>query len=227
MKVTVVALTQPCVEGIKDAQELVSYCARVSNPNNQLNTKTAAGLLKYCIKHKHFSVFEMANMVVEIETTRDISRQILRHRSFSFQEFSQRYAEIDPEIIYRETRMQDLNNRQSSVEVGEDSSPNLSFKQAQLEVWNTALNKYNEALLHGVAKEQARALLPEGLVGTRMYMNGTIRSWITYCMVRCGIETQKEHRLIAKEICNKLIENFPFLSEILTVCLEDNYSAEQ
>ena len=227
MKVTVVALTQPCVEGIKDAQELVSYCARVSNPNNQLNTKTATGLLKYCIKHKHFSVFEMANMVVEIETTRDISRQILRHRSFSFQEFSQRYAEIDPEIIYRETRMQDLNNRQSSVEVGEDSSPNISFKQAQLEVWNTALSKYNEAILHGVAKEQARALLPEGLVGTRMYMNGTIRSWITYCMVRCGIETQKEHRLIAKEICKKLIENFPFLAEILTVCLEDNYSAEQ
>lgn len=227
MKVTVVALTQPCVEGIKDAQELVSYCARVSNPNNQLNTKTAAGLLKYCIKHKHFSVFEMANMVVEIETTRDISRQILRHRSFSFQEFSQRYAEIDPEIIYRETRMQDLHNRQSSVEVGEDSSTNISFKLAQLEVWNTALNKYNEALLHGVAKEQARALLPEGLVGTRMYMNGTIRSWITYCMVRCGVETQKEHRLIAKEICKKLIENFPFLAEILTVCLEDNYSAEQ
>ena len=207
-------------------QELVSYCARVSNPNNQLNTKTAAGLLKYCIKHKHFSVFEMANMVVEIETTRDISRQILRHRSFSFQEFSQRYAEVDPEIIYRETRMQDLHNRQSS-NICEDKYEVEQFESEQDYIWQKALEGYNYALSRGIAKEQARALLPEGLVGTRMYMNGTIRSWITYCMVRCGIETQKEHRSIAKEICKKLIENFPFLAEILTVCLEDNYSAEQ
>lgn len=227
MKVKVVAITKPLEEGINTAQEFISFAARVSAPDNQHNTKTAAGLLKYCVTHKHFSIFEMANMVVEIETTRDISRQILRHRSFSFQEFSQRYAEVDPEIVYRETRLQDKQNRQSSILVGEDSSPAISFKHAQDKVWKKALKEYKEALLHDIAKEQARALLPEGLTSTRMYMNGSIRSWIHYCLVRCGVETQKEHRIIAKEICRNVIDNFPFLIGVLGVCLEDDYSAEQ
>ena len=226
MKVKLVGITQPLEEGINTAQELISFAARVSNPSNQHNNKTSAGLLKYCITHKHFSIFEMANMVIEIETTRDISRQILRHKSFSFQEFSQRYATVDPEIVYRECRMQDTKNRQNSLAVSEDSSPAISFKSSQDKVWETALEEYKMAIEHGVAKEQARSLLPEGLTTTRMYMNGTVRSWIHYCTIRCGIETQKEHRLIAKEICKVLVEQFPHIAELLSPCLEENYSAE-
>ena len=226
MKVKLVAITKPLEEGINNAQEFISFCARVSAPNNQHNTKTAAGLLKYCVSHKHFSIFEMANMVVEIETTRDISRQILRHRSFSFQEFSQRYATVDPEIVYRECRMQDTKNRQNSIAVGEESSPAISFKDSQDKVWKLALEEYNMALAHGVAKEQARSMLPEGLTTTRMYMNGSIRSWIHYCQVRCGVETQLEHRLIAKEICKELITQFPFLEDVVGICLTEDYSAE-
>lgn len=226
MKVELVAITKPIVSGIDTAQDFISYCARVSNPQNQLNTKTSAGLLKYCVDHKHFSIFEMANMVLHIETTRDISRQILRHRSFSYQEFSGRYSVMDSNLVPRELRMQDAKNKQSSLECSDLVEINY-FKDDQQQVWELAVSTYEEALKRGVAKEQARALLPEGLVKTNMYMNGTIRSWIHYCKVRCGVETQKEHRLIAKSACTILMEQLPFLSDILAECLDENYSAEQ
>ena len=225
MKVQLVAITKPVVEGLRDAQDLVSYCARVSNPPNQMNTDTGPKLLKYCVNHKHFSVFEMANMVVEIETTRDIGRQILRHRSFSFQEFSGRYSQMEEGMVERECRVQDPRNRQSSY-VCEDELVSDWFELAQGAIWDEAYEAYENALKLGVAKEQARSLLPEGLVKTNMYMNGTIRSWIHFCTVRCGVETQKEHRDIAKAVCKLLIEQVPFLEDLLGKCLEDEYSAE-
>lgn len=224
--IKVVGLTKPLVEGLESSEDLIVHNARVSNPSNQLNTDTGAGLLRYCIKHKHFSIFEMANMVVEIITTRDISRQILRHRSFSFQEFSGRYSVMPEDPIIRETRLQDPVNKQGSLECIDDSLSGL-FNELQHGVWEEALDSYKYLLSKGVSKEQARALLPEGLVQTRMYMNGTVRSWIHYCQVRCGVETQKEHRLIAKDICKELISNFPSLKDTLSPLLEDNYSAEQ
>ena len=226
MKVELVARTVPVKEGLLTAEDLVSYCARVSNPDNQMNTKTGGGLLRYCIKHKHFSIFEQVNLNMEIQTTRDIGRQILRHRSFSFQEHSLRYAEVSPEIVYRETRMQDKVNRQNSV-VCEDEDLVTEFKAEQDFIFNNAIDSYNSLLEAGIAKEQARALLPEGLTSTRMYMNGTLRSWIHFCTVRCGVETQKECRDIAKAACVILIEEFPVLVDLLKPLLEDTYSAEQ
>lgn len=225
LKVELVAITKPMVDGLDTAQDFISYAARVSNPPNQKNTETGPKLLNYCVKHKHFSVFEMANMVVGIETTRDISRQILRHRSFSFQELSARYSQMDKEYVSREVRVQDTKNRQSSYTC-EDVAITEWFEDAQQNVWDNAYLSYENALRKGVAKEQARVLLPEGLVKTRMYMNGSIRSWIHYCTVRCGVETQKEHRLIAKDVCRILIEQMPFLEEMMGKCLEDDYSAE-
>ena len=224
-KVRLIATTKPEVEGLISSEDLVSYCARVSNPNNQLNTETGVGLLNYCLRHKHFSIFEMANVVVEINTTRDISRQILRHRSLSFQEFSGRYSEMDNELVPRETRMQDVNNKQGSLESTDDYIVE-HFTEEQKSVWKEAVDGYNYMLSLGIAKEQARALLPEGLVKTRMYANGTLRSWIHYCQVRCGIETQKEHRMIAKQVCQILIEQFPVMENYLSCLLEDGYSAE-
>ena len=203
---------------------LVAYCARVSNPDNQLNTNTA-GLLKYCLKHKHFSIFEMVNVVMSIETTRDIGRQILRHRSFSFQEFSQRYSQAPNKMVERQTRLQDTENKQNSL-LCEDAFTNDSFLQLQKSVYDNAIKAYQFALEDGIAKEQARALLPEGLTQTNMYMNGTLRSWLTFVQVRCGIETQKEARDIAKEVTLLLIFDFPFLAGVLAPLLEDDYSAE-
>jgi thymidylate synthase (FAD) len=223
MNVKVVGITKPLVEGMQTAEELVSYCARVSNPSNQMNFKTSGGLLKYCINHKHFSIFEMVNVVMEIKTTRDIGRQILRHRSFSFQEFSQRYSKASPDLQYREMRVQDTKNRQNSIKQEDD----LGFKNMQEEVWDISVDAYIRSLESGVAKEQARALLPEGLTETSMYMNGSLRSWMTYCTVRCGTETQKEHRDIAKECAILLFKNFPFLEEVMGDVLDDNYSAEK
>jgi len=224
MKVAIVGITQPRVDGVDTASELVSYCARVSNPSNQKN-KNNTGLLKYCIKHKHFSIFEMVNIVMAIETTRDIGRQILRHRSFSFQEFSQRYSTAKQERVPRECRLQDTENKQNSFPT-EELNLNKGFNKAQEDVWYIALKEYETAISRGIAKEQARALLPEGLTTTNMYMNGSLRSWITFCQVRCGIETQKEHRDIAKAAVLLLIEEFPFLNDVLGECLEDTYSAE-
>jgi len=223
MKVDLVSISQPNINGIKTAEEFISYCARVSNPPNQLNTNTAGGLLRYCIKHKHFSIFEMVNLVFEIETTRDIGRQIIRHRSFSFQEFSQRYAEAEDEAILRQPRLQDVKNKQNSI-VSENTLLNQEFIKGQQDLWQHSQRLYKQALDNGVAKEQARALLPEGLTKTRMYMNGSLRSWLHYCQVRCGVETQLEHRLIAKEIANNLIANFKFLDTM--EWLKDDYSAE-
>lgn len=223
MKVDLVSISQPNINGIKTAEEFISYCARVSNPPNQLNTHTAGGLLRYCIKHNHFSIFEMVNLVFEIETTRDIGRQIIRHRSFSFQEFSQRYAEAEDSPILRQTRLQDTKNKQNSIH-SQNTQLNQEFIKGQQDLWQHSQVLYKQALANGVAKEQARALLPEGMTKTRMYMNGSLRSWIHYCQVRCGVETQLEHRLIAKEIANNLIANFKFLDTM--EWLEDDYSAE-
>lgn len=226
MEVKLIAKTVPVVEGLETGQDLVSYAARVSNPSNQLKTETGGKLLQYCIKHKHFSVFETVNLVVSIKTTRDIGRQILRHRSFSFQELSQRYKQISPEINYREARLQDNKNKQNSLPCV-DSVVAETFKMYQDTVYLTALQAYDAALQQGIAKEQARALLPEGLTETHMYMNGTLRSWLHFCMVSCGVETQKECRLIAKECCRILMVEFPVLEELLTPLLEDDYSAEK
>lgn len=227
MKTKIIAVTNPInMEDIKTASDLIGYTARVSAPENQNNTATVGGLLNYCLRHKHFSIFEMVNVVMEIETTRDISRQILRHRSFSFQEFSQRYAEVDPEIIRRETRVQDTKNRQNSIKIDNGVDTDILFNCNQETVWTCAIDNYKQALHVGIAKEQARALLPEGLTSTRMYMNGSLRSWIHYVLLRSGVETQKEHRDIAKQIGKQLLEHFDFLGVIFEPIFRDDYSAE-
>lgn len=190
-----------------NAEEAVAYCARVSNPENQNAQETAPKLLKYLIKHKHWSPFEMANVCMEIETTRDIARQILRHRSFSFQEFSQRYAAVQG-FELSEVRMQDLKNRQNSIEVGDSDLHNWWFK-AQQRIRDDAELVYNMALAKGVAKEQARKLLPEGLTMSKMYMNGTLRSWLHYVDIRCDKATQKEHREVAEKCRDELTKLFP------------------
>ena len=185
-----------------DLEEKVAYCARVSNPDNQNNHETAPKLLKYLMKHKHWSPFEMANVCMEIETTRDIARQILRHRSFSFQEFSQRYASVNSFAI-RECRMQDTKNRQNSLTTDDAQLQNW-WELAQKRVKDDAELMYHAALAKGIAKEQARALLPEGMAMSRMYMNGTLRSWLHYIEVRTDQSTQKEHRDVA-EACKNVL----------------------
>ena len=182
-----------------DLQELVAYSARVSNPSNQLNSETSERLLAYLIKHRHWSPFEMVSACLEIETTRDIARQILRHRSFSFQEFSQRYADPTQDLDiseFRDARLQDTNNRQNSIETY-DPTLKMEWYSKQKEVVNAAKDSYAWAIENGIAKEQARAVLPEGTTVSRLYMNGTIRSWMHYIEIRSGAETQKEHRDVA------------------------------
>ena len=192
-----------------DAEKLLGYIARVSNPQNQDN-ENVEGLLRYMVKHQHWSPFEMASAVFEIETTRDIARQILRHRSFSFQEFSQRYADVSllPAAQLRECRLQDTKNRQNSLTT-DDQSKHDMWSQIQAKVSDVALAAYQQALEMGVAKEQARAVLPEGLTPSRMYMSGTLRSWMHYCQLRTQPETQKEHRLIAQSISDELALQVP------------------
>lgn len=212
-EVNLVALSKPNV-GVTDAwdaNELIAYTARVSNPENQSNQVTAPRLLRYLIKHGHWSPFEMVHMTLEIKTTRDISRQILRHRSFSYQEFSQRYAEAT-EFESREARMQDEKNRQASVET-EDKDLAEDWSIAQARVIRTANEVYNWALDKGIAKEQARAVLPEGNTGTTLYMAGSLRSWIHYCQLRMGIETQKEHREVALQCWEHIKTHFPDIAE--------------
>ena len=197
-------------EGISDAQELVAFCARVSNPSNQLNTETSEKLITYLIKNAHWSPLEMVSACLEIETTRDIARQMLRHRSFSFQEFSQRYANPveDLEFVTREARMQDPKNRQNSIDTDNSEIVN-EWTSKQNEVIDAATNAYNWAIDSGIAKEQARSVLPEGNTVSRLYMNGTLRSWIHYIELRAGNGTQKEHMEIAKA-CAEVIHNiFP------------------
>lgn len=181
-----------------EADKQIAFMARVSNPDNQ-NNEEFKRLLNYLMRHNHYSPFEMASMCVQIDTTRDISRQILRHRSFSFQEFSGRYEDMTKlgDMVERECRLQDTKNRQSSLET-DDTGVIVDFYESQNHVWRTAIDNYRLALVNGIAKEQARALLPEGLTPTRLYMTGTLRSWIHYIQVRAGEETQKEHRVIAQ-----------------------------
>jgi len=200
----------------ENIQDLIAYCARVSNPSNQNNTETSEKLLRYLIKHKHWSPFEMVSACLEITTTRDIARQILRHRSFSFQEFSQRYANPVEELhfVTREARMQDNKNRQNSIEV-DDETFQLDWEREQKRAIWISKQVYQEAIKKGIAKEQARAVLPEGLTESRLYMNGSLRSWIHYVELRSGPETQKEHRDIAIS-CAKAIEPiFPMITEFV------------
>ena len=214
MKVKLVSYSTPTEEflneGIDNAQELVAFCARVSNPSNQLNTETSEKLIKYLIKNAHWSPLEMVSACLEIETTRDIARQILRHRSFSFQEFSQRYANPvkDLEFETREARLQDLKNRQNSIENDDEEISNMWIEK-QEHLINEARETYNWAIENGIAKEQARAVLPEGNTVSRMYMNGTLRSWIHYIELRSGNGTQKEHMEIAVACAEVITKIFP------------------
>ena len=219
-KVRVIGVTKPVCDFIPDAEGILSYAARVSSPNNQENFDTAGKLLAYCVKHKHYSVFETCSLTMEIETPRDIARQILRHRSFSFQEFSQRYAQ-STEFIERECRMQDTKNRQNSIDVyhgdGEKEAGIISdWYNLQQEVLEVAKANYETALSLGIAKEVARVLLPEGLTMSKMYMNGTIRSWLHFTQVRDdeGI-AQKEVVDVARKAKVELLKHFPCLEEVL------------
>ena len=220
MHVRLLSYSQPTQEfadlGIEDAQELIAYCARVSNPSNQLNTETSEKLIRYLVKHQHWSPLEMVSACIEISTTRDIARQILRHRSFSFQEFSQRYADPtkDLSFVLREARLQDTTNRQNSI----------STSDTELQAWWDAKQKfivehsriiYQEAIERGIAKEQARAVLPEGLIESRLYMNGTLRSWIHFIELRSANGTQLEHQEVAIACARVIAEIFPMTNDLL------------
>lgn len=213
--VVLVGVTQPRLPGIDSAQDLVAYAARVSNPQNQLNTETAPKLLKYLMKHQHWSPFEMVSLTLEINTTRDIARQILRHRSFSFQEFSQRYASAESlGFETREARMQDQKNRQASL-FAEDRELADMWHEKQAELLRKTREVYTWALSNGIAKEQARAVLPEGNTQSRLYMSGTLRSWLHYCQLRMDVATQKEHREVATQCFVVIKQEFPSIAELL------------
>ena len=228
MQVKLISYSKPSRElvndGLYDIQELIAFCARVSNPANQFNTETSEKLIKYLVKHQHWSPLEMVSACLEVVTTRDIARQILRHRSFSFQEFSQRYAdptaELSEAFVLREARFQDTKNRQNSVEVDFNDEAqrllSIEWERAQKRVLFAVEKEYKWAIANGIAKEQARAVLPEGLTVSRMYMNGTLRSWIHFIQVRSGNGTQKEHMLIAREVAAVIAEIFPLASEFVT-----------
>ena len=221
MKVRLISYSKPHeniqAEGLESVQDLIAFCARVSNPSNQLNTETSQKLINYLVKHKHWSPLEMASVCMEVETTRDIARQMLRHRSFSFQEFSQRYADPtqDLDFVIREARLQDEKNRQNSVETTD----------AELQAWWDAQQKflinwvktvYSDAIKRGIAKEQARSILPEGNTVSRMYVNGTLRSWVHFIEVRSGNGTQKEHMEIAREVACAIAEIFPMAGDFIS-----------
>lgn len=211
-KVKLISYTQP-VDGMS-SQDFIAYCARVSNPSNQNNNETAGKLLKYLVKNAHWSPFEMVHAVMDIQTTRDIGRQILRHRSFSFQEFSQRYANpTDMGFTTREARLQDTKNRQNSID-SDDDTLKLHWNMLQQEVITLAERSYNWAKNVGIAKEQARAILPEGLTMSRMYMAGSLRSWIHYCNLRRANGTQKEHMEVAELCWQELLTVYPILGEL-------------
>jgi thymidylate synthase (FAD) len=221
MKVKLVSHSKPsreiASEGLYDMQELIAFCARVSNPANQYNTDTSDKLIKYLINNKHWSPLEMVSVCLEIETTRDIARQMLRHRSFSFQEFSQRYADPtkDLDFVLREARLQDTKNRQNSITT-EDLQLQAFWQQQQLRVIDAAKEAYKWAIDNGIAKEQARAVLPEGNTVSRLYMNGTLRSWIHYIELRSENGTQKEHRGIAVQCGIVIAEVFPLANQLTT-----------
>lgn len=224
MNVRLLSYSQPTKEfadlGIDDAQELIAYCARVSNPSNQLNTETSEKLIRYLVKHAHWSPLEMVSACVEIETTRDIARQILRHRSFAFQEFSQRYADPtkDLSFVLREARLQDTKNRQNSVEISTETEDDrfliAEWNRRQQEVIDLVKENYNWAIGAGIAKEQARAILPEGNTVSRLYMNGTLRSWIHFIELRSANGTQKEHQIVALACAKAIAAIFPMAGSI-------------
>jgi thymidylate synthase (FAD) len=226
MSVKIVAYTQPIDflqdigSAISPADQFIAYVARVSNPANQGNTDTASKLMKYLVKNNHWSPFEMAHVTMEIETTRDIARQILRHRSFSFQEFSQRYADPTKDLgfVTREARLQDTKNRQNSIETDDESLTEM-WEEMQRHLTTKATTAYNWAIENGIAKEQARAVLPEGLTVSRLYMAGSVRSWIHYSMLRMANGTQKEHREIASECWHEIVRIYPSLSELIEISL--------
>jgi thymidylate synthase (FAD) len=224
MNVKLLSYSQPTEEfrsvGLEDAQELIAYCARVSNPSNQLNTESSEKLIRYLVKHQHWSPLEMVSACLEITTTRDIARQILRHRSFSFQEFSQRYADPtkDLQFVHRDARKQDTKNRQNSIALDienndEDRFLAYQWERMQDNVIKVAREAYEWAIIKGIAKEQARAVLPEGLIESRIYMNGTLRSWVHYIELRSANGTQKEHMEIARACAEVISKIFPMVGE--------------
>jgi thymidylate synthase (FAD) len=217
MKIELISYSQPESYFAENMTELVAFCARVSNPSNQTNKDTSEKLIRYLVKNQHWSPLEMVSMCLEIETTRDIARQILRHRSFSFQEFSQRYADPTQELdfVTREARLQDTKNRQNSIET--DNLALQSFWETrQKRVIEESKNAYDWAIANGIAKEQARAVLPEGLTVSRLYMNGTLRSWIHYIQLRSANGTQKEHKEIALKCAEVIAKVFPMANEFIT-----------
>ena len=220
MNVRLLSYSQPTLEfanlGISDAQELIAYCARVSNPSNQLNTDTSEKLIRYLVRHQHWSPLEMVSACMEITTTRDIARQILRHRSFSFQEFSQRYADPtkDLNFVTREGRLQDPKNRQNSIEHDDHLLENEWYR-AQQRVIETAKSAYEWAIANGIAKEQARAVLPEGLIESRIYINGTLRSWIHFVELRSANGTQLEHQEVARACAQAITAIFPMAADLV------------
>ena len=224
MKVELISYSQPDQRFVEDTTELVAFCARVSNPSNQMNKETSEKLIRYLIKHSHWSPLEMASMCVEIETTRDIARQILRHRSFSFQEFSQRYADptqqFEDAFVLRDARLQDEKNRQNSTELNHGDEKQhllaIEWERAQKRVLFAVKQEYEWAIENGIAKEQARAILPEGLTVSRLYMNGTLRSWIHYIQLRSENGTQKEHIEIAKKCAEVIAKVFPMANEFVS-----------
>jgi len=220
MNVKLVSYSQPTedfrAQGIDDAQELIAFCARVSNPTNQFNNETSEKLIRYLVRHQHWSPLEMVSACMEITTTRDIARQILRHRSFSFQEFSQRYADptTDLEFVTRSGRLQDPKNRQNSIEHDNNLLENEWYR-AQQRVIYAARREYEWAIKNGIAKEQARAVLPEGLIQSRLYMNGTLRSWIHFIELRSGNGTQLEHQAVAVECARAIAAIFPLATDLV------------
>jgi len=220
MKIRLLSYSVPTEEfrakGLENVQDLIAYCARVSNPGNQLNTETSEKLIKYLIKYKHWSPLEMVNVCMEIETTRDIAHQIVRHRSFAFQEFSQRYANPEKQgdmFEYSKARLQDKKNRQNSIDV-DDKKLQREWNWAQRRIAVLAKKEYDWAIKKGIAKEQARKVLPEGITKTTLYMNGTLRSWVHYISLRSAHGTQKEHMLIAKKCAKVIAEIFPLINEL-------------
>jgi len=216
MNVRLIAITKPVIPECQETSDLLAYCARVSNPANQANAETAPRLLGYLVRNQHWSPFEMASLTLEITTTRDIARQILRHRSFSFQEFSQRYAAQVADPIMREARMQDAKNRQASNETN-DAAMHVWWAEMQAKAAGTAVGIYQAALERGIAKEVARSVLPEGMTESVLYMAGTIRSWLHYVQLRTEAGTQKEHREVALACQGILLEQFPALGDVLAV----------
>lgn len=217
MSVRLVAISRPVIDEVPGTPELLAFCARVSSTANQLNHETGGKLLRSLVRRKEWSPLEMVSLTFEILTTRDIARQILRHRSFSFQEFSQRYAEVEAEHVEREARFQDLSDRQNSLEVDGDGADELKrdWSEIQAVAAAAANSAYRWALNNGIAKEVARAVLPEGMTPSRLYMAGTLRSWIHYVQLRADRKTQKEHRLIAEAVKQRLLDEFPDLFDTL------------